>query len=48
MDNRNWKTIATDIDIAYVIPRIARDGLKIVSKITNQSNTKSTLGKFSM
>lgn len=48
LDNRNWKTLATDIDLTYVIRGIARDGIKLVSKIMNLSNKKSTLGKAAM
>ena len=48
LDNRAWKTIGTDIDFTYVIPGIARDGLKLTSKIVNQSNKKATIGRVAM
>jgi len=48
LDNRNMKTIATDVDLTYVIKGIARDNIKFVSKVSNLSNKKSSLGRGSM
>ena len=47
-DNRNWGTIATDIDVTYVIRRIARNNIKLVSKISNLSSKTLTKAKTAL
>ena len=41
-DNRNFKTLATDVDLTYVIRKVARDNIKFVSKIINLSSKALT------
>ena len=48
LDNRNMKTIATDIDFTYVVRKIARDNIKFVSKIINLSSKSLTKAKVSL
>ena len=48
IDNRNWKTIATDIDITYNVKRVARDNIKLVGKISNLSTKSLTKARGSM
>ena len=47
-DNRNWGTIATDIDLTYVIRRLARNNIKLVSKVINLSSKTLTKAKATM
>ncbi|XP_045158693.2 uncharacterized protein LOC123524511 [Mercenaria mercenaria] len=44
-DKRSAGTVASDIDFTYVIRRIARNNIKLVSKITNQSSKSLTKAK---
>lgn len=48
LDNRNMKTIATDIDVTYVIPKVARDNIKLVTKVINLSSVSLTKAKTSV
>lgn len=41
-DNRNMKTLGTDIDLTYVIRKVARDNIKFVSKVINLSSKALT------
>ena len=47
-DNRNWRTVATDIDFTYVIRKIARNNIKLVSKIIDLSSKTLTKAKATM
>ena len=47
-DNRNGKTFATDTDLTYVIRKFARDNIKLVTKIINQSSKSLTKARVSM
>ena len=47
-DKRAAGTLASDIDFTYVIRRVARNNLKLVSKITNQSSKTLTKAKAAM
>lgn len=47
-DNRNWRTIATDIDLTYVIKKIARNNIKLVSKLIDLSSKTLTKAKATM
>lgn len=47
-DNRNGKTFATDTDLTYVIRRIARDNIKLVTKLINLSSKSLTKARASM
>lgn len=48
LDNRNYRTIATDIDLSYVIRRVARNNIKMVSKISNLSSRALLKGKSAL
>ena len=48
LDNRNFKTIASDIDMKYVIRKVARDSVKLVTKVNNLSSKSLTKLKGSM
>lgn len=47
-DKRSKGSIASDIDITYVIRRIARNNIKLVSKIINQSSKSLTKARVNM
>lgn len=47
-DNRNGKTFATDMDLTYIIRRITRDNLKLVTKFINLSSKSLTKARASM
>ncbi|XP_052255844.1 uncharacterized protein LOC127861416 isoform X2 [Dreissena polymorpha] len=48
VDNRNWKTIAADADLTYVIKGIARDNIKLTSKMINWSTNTLTKARLAM
>ena len=48
IDNRNFRTIASDIQFAYVIRRVARNNIKLVSKFINLSSSSLLKGKSTM
>lgn len=48
IDNKKFRSIGTNFDITYVIRKIARNNIKIVSKVTNLSASALTKGKGNM
>ena len=48
LENKNMKTIAMNKDFTYVIPKIARDKIKLVSKFNNLGTKSLTKWKASM
>ena len=48
LENKNMKTVAMNMDLTYVIPKIARDKIKLVSKFNNLGTKSLTKWKASM
>ncbi|XP_052775371.1 uncharacterized protein LOC128213563 isoform X2 [Mya arenaria] len=48
VDNRNYRVITNDFDFTYVIRQVARNSIKIVSKVINQSGKTLSKGKANM
>ena len=48
LDNRNMKTIAGDLDVTYVIKGLARDSVKLSSKLNNWSTNTITKARLAM